>query len=482
MHEANNMRRVNHVHFVGIGGAGMSGIAEVLHNLGYEVSGSDLNESNITERLRTLGINISTEHHGKLINGSDVVVYSSAISENNPELIAAKQKRIPIVPRAEMLSELMRFRQGIAVAGTHGKTTTTSLIANLLGEGNLDPTYVIGGRLNSSGSHAKLGEGDYLVAEADESDASFLHLQPVYAVLTNIDADHLVNYEGSYEKLKHNFVEFLYQLPFYGLIVMCSDDEGVQSILNDIHKPYVTYGIDSDADYKADSIKFEGLTSHFVIHRRKQENRLEVNVRLPGRHNVLNSLAAVALASELGISDQAIVNGLSNFQGIARRSSVLGEFQISDNKLLLIDDYAHHPSELSAMMEAVSQGWPDRRRVIVFQPHRYTRTRDHFSGFCRVLSNSDVLILLDVYPAGEEPIPGADSHALSEAIAHSGKTRPVYVKDKQHLFSVLNDLVEDKDMLLLLISYWNFIDLVLIEVTSGKRSNDKFSAVSNEHE
>ncbi len=444
------MRRVNHVHFVGIGGAGMSGIAEVLHNLGYAVSGSDLHESHVTERLRALGIHISTAHHGALINGSDVVVYSSAILKSNPELIAARAKRIPIIPRAEMLSELMRFRQGIAVAGTHGKTTTTSLIASLFAEGALDPTYVIGGRLNSTGAHAKLGEGDYLIAEADESDASFLHLQPVYAVLTNIDADHLVNYEGSYEKLQHHFVEFLYQLPFYGLIVMCSDDQGVQGIVNRIHKPYVTYGIHSDADYKAISMAFEGLRSRFTISRRKQKNTLEVTVNLPGRHNVLNALAAVALASELGVCDEAIVNGLSGFQGIARRSALLGEIEISGNKLLLVDDYAHHPGELSAMIDAIHQGWPDRRCVMVFQPHRYTRTRDHFSGFCEALSDVDVLILLDVYPAGEAPIPGADAHALSEAIARTGKTKPVYVKDKRHLFSVLNHLVEDKDILLLL--------------------------------
>ena len=450
MPEGYDKMRNSHIHFVGIGGAGMSGIAEVLYNLGYEVSGTDLKQSNSTERLESLGVNISFGHHERYVNGSDIVVYSSAIPADNPELLAARHKRIPVVPRAQMLSDLMRFRPGIAVTGTHGKTTTTSLVASLLAEGGLDPTYVIGGRLNITGSHAKLGKGKYLVAEADESDASFLRLQPVYAVLTNIDADHLENCGGSYDALRNNFVDFLYRLPFDGLAVMCSDDTGVKSILAQVNKPCVTYGIDSDADYKAGSIEFAGSFTHFTIARRNRENWLRVKVNLPGRHNVLNALAAVAIATELGVSEQAIKDGLSNFQGIARRSSVLGDIQIDDKTLLLIDDYAHHPSEIAAQVNAVATGWPDRKIITVFEPHRFTRTRDLFEEFCQTLSGLDVLILMDVYPAGEQPIQGADSRALSRGLRVRGKVEPVLVRDRQDLLTVLKNVSEQDDILLLL--------------------------------
>ena len=450
MAEDRDMKRINHVHFVGIGGAGMSGIAEVLRNLGYRVSGTDLKKSNATARLKTMGVTVNYKHHERRINGSDVVVYSSAISGDNPELAAARKKRIPIIPRAQMLSELMRFRQGIAVAGTHGKTTTTSLAANLLAEGGLDPTYIIGGRLNITGSHAGLGQGKYLVAEADESDASFLRLQPVYAVLTNIDKDHLENCGDNYESLENNFVDFLLRLPFYGLAVVCADDAGAQRAILRANRPFVTYGIDANADYRAGAIKFSGPSSRFTVARRGQADWLKARLNLPGRHNVLNALAAVALAAELGVSKRALRAGLANFQGIDRRSAVLGEIRIGGKTLLLVDDYAHHPSEIAAMVSAVAGGWPGRRIVVVFQPHRFTRTRDLFEEFCQVLAGLDALVLLDVYPAGEPPINGADGQALSRAVRVRGGVEPVFVSDKRELTKVLKNMVEQDDILLLL--------------------------------
>ncbi len=450
MPEQHNMRRVRRIHFVGIGGAGMSGIAEVLHNLGYAVSGTDMHRSAATGRLQELGVTVQFKHQAKHVNGSDVVVYSSAVAADNPELRAARKARIPIIPRAQMLSELMRFREGIAVAGVHGKTTTTSLAAALLAEGRLDPTYVIGGRLNSSSAHARLGKGKYLVAEADESDASFLHLQPVYAVLTNVDADHLENYGGSYAALQDNFVDFLHCLPFYGLAILCADDPGVRRLMDRITRPYVTYGIDADADYRAAALEFAGADSRFRVTRRAQGDQLDLAVSLPGRHNVLNALAAVALASELGVPARALASGLAGFEGIDRRSSVLGDIRLGDKTLLLVDDYAHHPSEIAAAVDAVASGWPGRRILVVFQPHRFTRTRDLFDEFCRVLAAADALVLLPVYPAGERPLAGADSRTLARSIRVRGQVEPILVDDKEEAPAVLERISEDGDVLLLL--------------------------------
>ncbi len=444
------MGRVRHIHFVGVGGAGMSGIAEVLHNLGYQVSGSDIRQNRATQHLQGLGIVINTKHSEAHVNGSDVVVVSSAVCHDNLELNAARKKRIPVVRRAEMLAELMRFRQGIAIAGTHGKTTTTSLIASVLAEAGLDPTYVIGGLLNSSGSNAKLGSGKYLVAEADESDASFLHLQPVMAVLTNIDNDHLDTYDGDFQNLKNNFLEFLHRLPFYGLAVLCIDDHGVNSILSDMTRPFVTYGESESADYRAKSIRYEKARTFFTVSKAGQDNWLEIELSMPGRHNVLNALAAIAIASELELGEQAIVNALSKFAGIARRCDVLGEMSIAGKTVLLMDDYAHHPAEISAIIDSVRQGWPGQRIVAIFQPHRYSRTRDLFDDFCQVLSILDSLILLDVYPAGETVISGADSRALTRSIRMRGKLDPMYVERRKELQAMLPNILQDGDVLLVL--------------------------------
>ena len=444
------MGRVKQIHFVGIGGAGMSGIAEVLHNLGYQVSGSDMKPNRATQHLQDLGVQVNMQHNEDYINGSDVIVVSSAVSNDNPELIAARKKRIPIVRRAEMLAELMRFRQGIAIAGTHGKTTTTSLIASVLAEADLDPTYVIGGLLNSSGSNANLGSGKYLVAEADESDASFLHLQPILAVLTNIDSDHLDTYEGDFQNLKNNFLEFLHRLPFYGLAVVCVDDAGVSSILPDLSRPFVTYGLTEKADYQAKNIRYEKAKTFFSVSKASQENWLEIELNMPGNHNVRNALAAIAIADELDVDKQSITNALSKFAGIDRRCDVLGEIEISGKRVLLIDDYAHHPVEIAAIVSSVRNGWPGRRIVAVFQPHRYSRTRDLFDDFCQVLSELDVLILLDVYAAGEAIISAADSRSLSRSIRMRGKLDPVYLEQREDLQTMLSNIVENEDILLML--------------------------------
>ncbi|MEX2517064.1 MAG: UDP-N-acetylmuramate--L-alanine ligase [Gammaproteobacteria bacterium] len=441
------MGRVKHIHFVGVGGAGMGGIAEVLHNLGYEVSGSDLCANAMTRHLQGLGVRILQGHVPEHVNGSDVVVVSSAIQRSNPELDAARQLRIPIVPRAEMLAELMRFAQGIAVAGTHGKTTTTSLIASVLAEGNLDPTYVIGGLLNSSGTHAKLGTGRYFVAEADESDASFLHLQPMLSVLTNIDADHLETYGGDYANLRQHFIEFLHRLPFYGLAVVCNDDPGVRDILAEVSRPILTYGIDAEADLQGRLLRQSGSRCWFSAHRGADDPGHEYELNLPGKHNVLNALAAIAVAEEMGVERSVIARGLKDFQGIGRRLQVLGEI---DNNVLLIDDYAHHPSEISCTLEAVRAGWPARRVVVVFQPHRYTRTRDLFEDFVQVLSRIDVLLLLDIYPAGETAIAGADSRSLCRAIRLRGQVEPVFVEERDEVYSLLPGVLQPNDLLLVL--------------------------------
>jgi len=444
------MGRVKHIHFVGIGGAGMSGIAEVLHNLGYVVSGSDKNSNNITQHLQALGVNVTEGHDPSHINGSDIVVVSAAVPDDNPELKAAHQKHILVVQRAEMLAELMCFRYGIAVAGTHGKTTTTSLITSILAEGGLDPTCVIGGLLNSAGSHARLGNGKYLVAEADESDASFLHLQPLMAVLTNIDADHLENYGGSYQNLKDNFAEFINRLPFYGLAVVCLDNPGNMELVEKIAKPLTTYGISQNADYIAWNIKYEQSRIFFTVDHDGDKEWLQVKLNLPGIHNVLNSLAAVAIASALDVSKDNIINALNNFQGIGRRCDILGEICIDNKNLLLIDDYAHHPSEIEAIVSAVRSGWPERRLVIIFQPHRFSRTRDLFQDFCEVLSKIDRLLLLDIYAAGEPAIEGIDSATLSLEIANHGNNDPIYVKHRCDIDFICSELVEDGDILMVM--------------------------------
>jgi len=448
--QVHTMGRVKHIHFVGIGGAGMGGIAEVLKNIGYEVTGSDIKESAITQRLESLGVPVAIGHAAENITDTDVVVVTSAIDETNEEVCAARNNRVPIVRRAEMLAELMRFSQGIAIAGTHGKTTTTSLVASVLAEGGLDPTYVIGGLLNSSGAHARLGSGNYIVAEADESDASFLHLYPVIAVITNIDADHLDAYAGDFANLRHNFVEFLHQLPFYGLAILCIDDEGVRKILPEVTKPVITYGLDFEADYNAELVKQEKSKTWFKVSRKDKKDWLEVELNLPGKHNLLNALASIVIAHELGVSDDNIVKALSHFQGISRRCHVRGDIKLNNMNVTLIDDYAHHPTEIEAIFDAVKAGWPDRRLVVIFQPHRFTRLRDLFEDFSQVLSHAECLLMLDVYAAGEEVIAGADSRSLCRAIRSRGAVDPVFVEGLEEVNDVLSNLLEENDLLLTL--------------------------------
>jgi len=444
------MGRVRHIHFVGIGGAGMAGIAEVLSNLGYQISGSDLHQNALTERLRELGVTCYQGHAAQQVRGSDVVVVSSAVAEDNVEISSAREWRIPVIPRAEMLAELMRFRHGIAVAGTHGKTTTTSLIASVLAEGGLDPTYVIGGRLLSSGSHARLGESQFLVAEADESDASFLHLQPVMAVLTNIDADHMETYGGDMQRLRHAFVEFLQRLPFYGLAVVCLDDPNVRAILPHLSKPIVSYGTSKEADIQAADITQSGPMTHFKVLNSGRDSWLDVQLNLPGKHNVLNALAAIAIARELGIPEPAVCQALRRFQGVDRRLQLRGQLCIGGATVTLIDDYAHHPTEIAATLKAIRAGWPGQRLVIAFQPHRYTRTRDLFEDFAAVLSEVDALLLLEVYPACEQPIAGADGRALARAVRLRGKVDPVFVSHPAELIDTLPRMVREGDLLVTL--------------------------------
>lgn len=444
------MSRIRRIHFVGIGGAGMSGIAEVLLSLGYQVSGSDARESHVTRRLKALGAEVGVGHDGSHVKNAQVVVTSSAIGAANVELEAARQQRIPVISRAEMLAELMRFRYGIAVAGTHGKTTTTSLTASLLAEAGFDPTFVIGGKLNSAGTNAQLGAGNYLVAEADESDASFLHLQPVIAVVTNIDQDHMETYGGDVEKLKDTFVEFLHHLPFYGLAVVCGDDPGVRDVLPRISKPVRTYGFDADLDIRAVDIEQRGLTSRFTVVRDAEHDELPITLNMPGRHNVLNSLAAIGVATELGVPDTVIQRALRSFKGIGRRFQVNGELPHAAGQVTFVDDYGHHPREVAATLESARQAWPERRLVLVFQPHRYTRTRDLFEDFVQVLSKADVLVLLDIYAAGEAPVAGADGRSLSRAIRVRGRKDPIFVEDIAELTEVLAGIVEPGDVVLTL--------------------------------
>ncbi len=445
---APTLGNIERIHFVGIGGTGMSGIAEVLSNLGYKVSGSDIKESPVTQRLADLGVKVTIGHKRENVTKVDVVVASTAIDRSNEEIDQAYLNRIPVIPRAEMLAELMRFRFGIAVAGTHGKTTTTSLTASMLAEGGLDPTFVIGGRLNSAGSNAKLGLGSYLVAEADESDASFLYLQPMMAVVTNIDQDHMETYQNSYQRLKDTFIEFLHHLPFYGLAVMCLDDEGVREILPKISKPVITYGVHKDADIRAVDIKQDGMHTAFSVIRRGNYPALQVTLNMPGWHNMLNSLAAIAVATRLAVSDDAIVKSLGAFKGVGRRFQIQGDIAVEGGKFTLVDDYGHHPREIAATLEALRQAWPDRRSVIIFQPHRYTRTRDLFEDFVQILSTVDVLILMDVYPAGEAVISGADGRALSRAIRMRGQVDPVFVDVWQELPKILAGIVRPDDVIL----------------------------------
>jgi UDP-N-acetylmuramate--alanine ligase len=444
-----SMGRIRRIHFVGIGGVGMSGIAEVLLNLGYQVSGSDLSDNATTRRLAGLGARICQGHAADHVQDADVLVISSAVKQDNPEVVEAHALRIPIVPRAEMLAELMRFRFGIAVAGTHGKTTTTSLVSSLLAEGGLDPTFVIGGKLNSAGANARLGASRYLVAEADESDASFLHLSPMMAIVTNIDADHMETYHGDFEQLKQTFVEFLHNLPFYGLAVMCVDDPIVREVLEDVTKPFITYGIDSeDADICASDISQQGLKTHFRVRFADGSPELDVTLNLPGHHNVLNALAAIAIAHELGVDGEAIKRGLESFTGVGRRFQINGEVDTAHGRVMLVDDYGHHPRELAATIKAARDGWPERRLVVVFQPHRYTRTRDLFDDFVQVLSGVDALVLLEVYPAGEASIPQADGRALARGIRARGQVDPVFVEQLDDVATVLSELVQDGDLVL----------------------------------
>ena len=447
------MRRIHTVHFVGIGGSGMSGIAEVMLSLGYAVQGSDLKPNKQTKRLENQGATVFIGHASDNIRDADAVVVSSAVDETNPEVSAAREQLMPVVSRAEMLAELMRFRHSIAVAGTHGKTTTTSLIASLLAEGGLDPTFVIGGRLKSADANARLGQGDYLVAEADESDASFVHLKPMLAVVTNIDADHMSTYDGDIEKLKGSFIEFLHNLPFYGLAVVCTDDPGVNDVLADIGRSVTTYGTNDDADVRASNIVFREARSDFDVEQRDGDTRtvppiMHVTLQLPGMHNVRNALAAIAVANELQIPQDAIVKALAEFEGIDRRFQRLGEVKTASGTVMIVDDYGHHPTEVEATLSAAKTGWPDKRVVLVFQPHRYTRTRDLMDDFANVLSGADVLVLLEVYAAGEEPIAGADGRSMARAIRTRGAVEPVFVESLCDLEPVLVDLLEDGDLLL----------------------------------
>jgi UDP-N-acetylmuramate--alanine ligase len=443
------MQRVQHIHCIGIGGSGMSGIAEVLLNKGYIISGSDMGENEATRRLQNLGAKIFQGHDADFINEADVVVISTAIAKDNPELIAARQKRIPILPRAQMLAELMRLQHGIAVAGTHGKTTTTSLVASALTEGGLDPTFVIGGLLNSAGAHAKLGAGKYFIAEADESDASFLYLQPQMTIVTNIDFDHMQTYHDDVNCLKRTFLNFLHHLPFYGLAVVCIDDPIIKEILLDIARPVITYGFDKTADVRALDFKQTGTTCKFIVQRTNRSKKLAINLNLPGKHNVLNALAAMTIASECGVSDRAIGNALTKFQGVGRRFQMHGELSFKQGKALLIDDYGHHPREIAATMQAIRNAWPDRRLVLAFQPHRYSRTQMLFDDFAEILSEADLLLLLEIYAAGEQPISGVNGRALTRSIRQRGRIEPIFVEQLHDLQWNLNNIIRDGDILLL---------------------------------
>ncbi|MEY4082758.1 MAG: UDP-N-acetylmuramate--alanine ligase [Pseudomonadota bacterium] len=441
--------KIGTLHFIGIGGSGMSGIAEVMLNQGYRVQGSDLQTSAVTKRLADQGARVYVGHEASQVLEADVVVTSSAVKSDNPELLAARARKIPVVPRALMLSELMRMKQGIAIAGTHGKTTTTSLVASLLAEGGLDPTFVIGGRLNSAGANAKLGLGDAFVAEADESDGSFLNLMPMMAVITNIDADHMETYDHDMAKLKQAFVAFTQRLPFYGTAIVCQDDLHVREILPFVSRPVLSYGTSLEADVRAENIQAKGLAMAFDLVRAGRP-ALHLEVNLPGHHNVLNALAAICVAMELGVSDEAIARGLHQFKGVGRRLQVWGSPSLGHGDLVLIDDYGHHPAEIRATLEAVRGAYPGRRLVLVFQPHRYSRTRDLFDDFVRILSTADVLVLTEVYAAGELPVASADGRALTRAIRQLGRLEPVFVPSLDDCPEVLKGLTQTGDVVLVM--------------------------------
>lgn len=449
--------RITSIHFVGIGGSGMSGIAEVLLNLGYSISGSDIQDTPVTRRLASLGARVTIGHHADNVRGVGAIVTSTAVAGDNPEVIAARAARVPVVPRALMLTELMRLKRGIAVAGTHGKTTTTSLVASVLAAGELDPTFVIGGRLNSAGANARLGQGEFIVVEADESDASFLNLLPVMAIITNIGADHMDTYGHDVARLKSAFIEFTHRLPFYGSAVLCSDDANVREIMPFVSRPITSYGIDSDAQVRAVNVRAEGTFMKFDVERQgavAELPLLSITLNLPGRHNVLNALAAIAVGTELGVPDDAIAHALQNFRGVGRRFTLAGNFNVpaanGGGEFTVVDDYAHHPDEMAATLAAARGAWPDRRIVLVFQPHRYTRTRDCFEDFVRILSQADAVLLTDVYSAGEAPLIAADGRALARALRVAGRVEPVFIENVDEVPQAILDFSRDGDVVVVM--------------------------------
>jgi len=442
------MRRIRTIHFLGIGGAGMSGIAEVLLNQGYKITGSDIRDSATTSRLKKMGVKVILGHEAANVDKADVVVYSSAIDPKNPEFRAAIKAGKPLIARAEMLGELMRYRHAIAIAGTHGKTTTTSIVASVLAEGGLDPTFVIGGLLNSAGTSARLGESRYLVAEADESDASFMHLQPMVTVVTNIEADHMDTYGGDFDRLKKYFIDFLHNLPFYGLAVLCIDDPAVREILPRVSRPVITYGFSADAEYRVEELQQSGRKIEFQIQRPDRKRALKLSLNMPGKHNALNAAAAVVIAADQGLTDTQIRAGLKSFAGVGRRFDIQGEFAVQGGSVMLVDDYGHHPTEVAVTLEALREGWPERRLVMVFQPHRYSRTKDLYEDFVEVLSEVDVLLLLEVYAAGEKKIPGADSRSLCRSIRLRDKVDPIYVRKETEVRHKLKTLLRPGDIVL----------------------------------
>ncbi len=442
------MRRIRRIHFVGIGGSGMCGIAEVLLNQGYEISGSDITINASAKQLQKAGAQVFEGHSESNIEGADVVVKSSAVTFENLEIAAAVAHGIPVVRRAEMLAELMRYRHGIAVAGTHGKTTTTSLITAIFAADGRDPTFIVGGRVNSVGTNAQLGGSRYLVAEADESDASFLHLQPMVSVVTNIEADHMETYDFNFDRVKDTYIKFLHNLPFYGLAVLCVDDEVIRSLLVQVARPTLTYGFSDDAAYRIRKVSNSQHQTHFVIDRPDELTSLDITLNIPGRHNVLNAAAAIAVASDEGIPDSAIINGLQEFSGVGRRFEIIGDYPVKEGTAMLVDDYGHHPTEVKATIDAVRAGWPGKRLVMVFQPHRYTRTRDLFDDFVEVLSEVDVLIVLDVYAAGEEEIEGASSTDLCSSISQKSAVNPIHAQTLEIVPSLVADFVKADDLVL----------------------------------